>query len=73
MIRDNSELLQPDSPHYYPAAYGIKSGYTRAAGFCYVGAAAQGQRQLIAVVMDCRTRNMAWDDMKRLFNLGFAR
>ena len=73
VIRDNSELLQPDSPHYYPAAYGIKSGYTRAAGFCYVGAAAQGQRQLIAVVMDCRTRSMAWDDMKRLFNLGFAR
>lgn len=73
VIRDNSELLDPGSPYYYPAAYGIKSGYTRAAGFCYVGAAGQGQKQLIAVVMDCRTRSMAWDDMKRLFNLGFAR
>ncbi len=72
LIKNTNEILLPDSPYYYPGAYGIKSGYTRAAGFCYVGAAGQGQRQLIAVVLDCRTRNMAWDDMKRLFNLGFA-
>ena len=72
-ITSNTELLIQGDPYYYPGAYGIKSGFTRAAGFCYVGAAGQGQKQLLAVVLDCRTRSMAWDDMKRLFNYGFAR
>lgn len=71
-LSSNTELLQKDSPFFYQGAYGVKSGYTRAAGFCYVGAAENNGRQLIAVVLDCRTRNMAWEDMKRLFNYGFA-
>jgi D-alanyl-D-alanine carboxypeptidase len=73
VINSNTELVQLGDPHYYPGAYGIKSGYHRAAGFCYVGAAQKEQKQLLAVVLDCRTRSMAWDDMKRLFNYGFAR
>ena len=72
ILSSNTELLQKDSPFFYQGAYGVKSGYTRAAGFCYVGAAEKNGRQLIAVVLDCRTRNMAWEDMKRLFNHGFA-
>ncbi|MGI6695639.1 MAG: peptidoglycan-binding protein [Christensenellales bacterium] len=72
-ITTNTELLMPETPHYYPGAYGIKSGFTRAAGFCYVGAAGKEGRQLLAVVLDCRTRGMAWDDMKRLFNYGFTK
>lgn len=72
VITSSTELLQPGNPSYYSGAYGIKSGFTRAAGFCYVGAAGREQKQLLAVVLDCRTRNMAWDDMKRLFNYGFA-
>jgi D-alanyl-D-alanine carboxypeptidase (penicillin-binding protein 5/6) len=72
VIRNNTELLQPFSPSYYEGAFGIKKGYTRAAGFCYAGAAARGDRLLIAVVMDCRDRYKAWADMARLFDFGFA-
>ena len=72
MIRVNTDLFQPASPFYYEGAFGVKSGYTRAAGFCYVGCAKREGRTLLAVVMNCRTRDQAWTDMGRLFNLGFA-
>lgn len=71
-IRVSTELLDPSSPFYYPAAFGVKSGFTRAAGFCYVGCAEKNGRLLLAVVMNDRTRNQAWTDMRRLFELGFA-
>ncbi len=72
-IEVNTDLFKPQSPFYYPGAFGVKSGYTRAAGFCYVGCATQDGRTLLAVVLNDRTRNQAWTDMGRLFNLGFAR
>lgn len=72
-IRLSTELLDPSSPFYYPGAFGVKSGYTRAAGFCYVGCAEKDGRLLLAVIMNARTRNQAWTDMRRLFELGFAK
>ena len=71
-IKVNTELLDPASPFYYREAFGIKSGYTRAAGFCYVGCAQKDGKLLLAIVMNDRTRDQAWTDMGRLFNLGFA-
>ena len=72
-VVNSNELLKPLSPHYYPGAYGIKSGYTNAAGFCYVGAAQRGRNTLYAVILQTRTRSRGWADMKHLFNYGFAR
>ena len=72
-IRDSSELLNPLSTYYYEGAFGIKSGYTSAAGFCYVGAAHKGEETLLVTIMGSRTRNRGWNDMARLFNYGFAK
>lgn len=72
-IQDSSELLNPESPYYYDGAFGIKSGYTSAAGFCYVGAARKEGRQLLAAILNSRTRNRGWNDMARLFNYGFTK
>lgn len=72
-IKVNTELLDPASSFYYREAFGIKSGYTRAAGFCYVGCAQKDGKLLLAIVMNDRTRDQAWTDMGRLFNMGFAR
>lgn len=72
VIRVNTDLFQPASPFYYEGAFGVKSGFTRAAGFCYVGCATRDDRTLLAVVMNCRTRDQAWIDMGRLFDFGFA-
>lgn len=67
------ELFDPESKYYIPGAAGVKSGYTSAAGFCYVGAAQRNGRTLIAVVLGEPTRNRAWIDLSRLFEYGFAK
>ena len=66
------EIFDPDSMYYIPHAAGVKSGYTSSAGFCYVGAYQENGTTLIAAVMGCRTRNMAWTDLKRLFAYGMT-
>ncbi len=66
------ELFDPASEYYIPGAAGVKSGYTSAAGFCYVGAAQRDGRTLIAVVLGEPTRSRAWIDLSRLFEYGFA-
>ena len=66
------EIFNPESEYYIPYAAGVKSGYTSAAGFCYVGAAQTRQGTLIAVVLHAPTRNRAWQDMKKLFAFGYA-
>ncbi len=71
-IYNTNELLSQSSPYYYKEAYGIKSGYTKAAGFCYAGAAQRGDEVLYAVILKSRTRNRGWEDMARLFDFGFA-
>ena len=66
------EIFDPGSEYYIPRAAGIKSGYTSSAGFCYVGAYQENDVTLIAAVMGCQGRNMAWTDLKRLFAYGMA-
>ena len=66
------EIFNPESEYYIPHEAGIKSGYTSAAGFCYVGAYQENGVTLIAAVMGGRGRNMAWTDLRRLFAYGMA-
>ncbi|NLA53900.1 MAG: D-alanyl-D-alanine carboxypeptidase, partial [Clostridiales bacterium] len=71
LIKVNTDLFNPLSRFYYAPAFGIKSGFTRAAGFCYVGSAAKDGRLLLAIVLGGRTRYQAWTDITRLFQAGF--
>ena len=64
------EIFDPESEFYIPHAAGVKSGYASSVGFCYVGAYQENGITLIAAVMGCRGRNMAWTDLKRLFAYG---
>jgi serine-type D-Ala-D-Ala carboxypeptidase (penicillin-binding protein 5/6) len=54
----------------YPGAFGVKSGFTTAAGFCLVGAARLNGFGLLAVVLGSRTN--AFDDTIRVLNHGFG-
>jgi len=72
LLQNVWEIFYPDSEYYIPGAAGVKSGYTSAAGFCYVGAAQRNGQTLIAVVLGEPTRNRAWIDLSRLFEYGFA-
>lgn len=73
VIKSTYEILDPGSEWYIPHAFGIKSGYTSAAGYCYVGAYQENGTTLIAVVLGGRTRNQAWSDLQKLFAYGMTR
>jgi D-alanyl-D-alanine carboxypeptidase len=53
--------------HTYPVIG--KTGYTRAAGRCFVGAARSGQRELVIALLGSRDM---WGDAKRLLAFGFG-
>ncbi len=72
VLQNSYEIFHPESEFYIPGAAGIKSGYTKRAGFCYVGAAQRDGRTLIAVILHVAGRDRGWTDLRRLFAYGFA-
>ncbi len=54
----------------YPGAVGVKTGYTKKAGNCLVGAARRGSLRLIAVVLNSP---QVYEDVEGLFDYGFSR
>ncbi len=56
---------------YLGLCNGMKTGYTEPAGHCLVSSAADGNRQLICIVLGDHHREMIWADSYRLFNWGF--
>lgn len=55
----------------YPGAYGVKTGYTIAAGRCLIAAAERDGRRLIAVVMGSDGPTDHFVDAARLLDFGF--
>jgi len=56
---------------YYEYANGIKTGFTNAAGYCFVGSAERNGVELISVVF-YTTANGRWSDTKKLMEYGFS-
>lgn len=55
----------------YPGADGMKTGYTREAGYGLVGSATRGNRRLIMVITGLRTLNDRKQEAQRLLDWGF--
>ena len=53
----------------FPGADGVKTGYIRAAGHCFVGSATRGGWRLVAVALNSGTCR---EDVEALLNYGFA-
>lgn len=53
----------------FPGADGVKTGYIRAAGHCFVGSATRGGWRLVAVSLNSGTCR---EDVESLLNYGFA-
>lgn len=53
----------------YQGADGVKTGYTRAAGHCFIGTATRYGRRLMVVILNSPDM---WGDAKRLLDYGFA-
>lgn len=64
-------LVNKSSPHFYPKALGVKTGYTLSAGKNVVAAASDGNRYLIAVVLGCSDFHQRFKDAVSLFEAAF--
>lgn len=59
----------------YPGAIGVKTGFTGNAGYCFCGAAKQGERTLVSAVLACGwppNKSYKWADTKKLMDYGFT-
>lgn len=56
----------------YAGIEGVKTGYTRPAGFCFVGAAKRGGVELVGVVLGASSNKDRFVQMRRLLDWGFA-
>jgi len=87
IVRQRSFYVAPTARHHayrwqntnqllssYPGAFGIKTGFTPAAGYCLLFEAQWHRRTLIGVVLDssATSRAVSFTDATRLLNWGFA-
>lgn len=56
----------------YPAATGIKTGWTREAGYCLMASAKKNGFSLISVVLNAPDSQSRFDDSQRILDYGFA-
>lgn len=70
-LNKNQETTEDYTSTYYPYATGIKTGFTSAAGYCYVGAAERDGVQLISVVF-YTSGGGRWSDSRKLMEYGFS-
>ena len=56
-LKNSNALISPDgiygAGYLYEDAHGIKTGYTRAAGYCLISTAERNGMRLLAIVMGC--------------------
>ena len=57
----------------YPGADGVKTGYTKKAGYCLAASARRDGRRLISVVMKTNSAAARKRETIKLFNFGFGR
>ena len=75
-IVSTNEMLLPNSSYYYEGCIGVKTGFTRAAGQTFIGAAERNGVTLIAVVLksaDNKDDPQRWVDTARMLDFGFSR
>lgn len=74
-VRDNAFRTpgteENPNKYYYPYGTGIKTGFTNAAGYCYVGSATKDGVDLITVILAAGKRGR-WADTIKLMDYGFS-
>lgn len=50
---------------------GLKTGYTRKAGYCYIGSSLRGDTRMIVTLLGEPNSNQRFEDAKKLVNYGF--
>ncbi len=70
VLSQTNQLLRSSSPYYYPKAIGVKTGYMSQAGYNLVSAAAEEDRELIAVVLGAG-KEERYQDTLAMFQAAF--
>ena len=68
---NTNQLLDPDSPYYYPNALGLKTGYTIAAGYVMAAYAKQDGHTLLVLACECAYEWQRYTVASNLLKLGF--
>ena len=82
-LKNSNALISPDGiygPGYlYEGAHGVKTGYTRAAGYCLISTAERSGLRLLAIVMGCDGPYLSdteerknFSDSAKLYDWAFA-
>ncbi len=83
IVKDGSRYLSDNGKYYsyyLKNAFGIKTGYTSAAGRCVISRASDENMDLLCIIMGAQTRMMSdgsvrydnFVEAKKLFNYGFS-
>ncbi len=65
---NSNNMLNPNSPYYYPDAVGLKTGTTDNAGNCLIGAFTRNDKLYISVVTGCNTTADRYNLTLKLLN-----
>lgn len=71
MTFSQHNALLKRGPHFYQKAIGVKTGYTSEAGYNLVAAAKDGERELIAVLLNCKESEHRFQGAISLFEAAF--
>lgn len=71
LILPNSNRMLPGSPHFYDGVDGVKTGYTREAGYSFTGTARRDGMRLITVVMGTDSKSRRFAETEKLLDFGF--
>ncbi|MEM7175106.1 MAG: D-alanyl-D-alanine carboxypeptidase family protein [Chlamydiota bacterium] len=69
-LHQKNKLLR-EGKFFYPAAIGMKTGYTLKAGYTLAAAARKEGRTLIAILLNCPSSDQRFRDAIRLFDAAF--
>ncbi|MCL2488200.1 MAG: hypothetical protein FWE80_05895 [Oscillospiraceae bacterium] len=69
---NSNPLIREESPWYYPAANGLKTGYTSEAGHCLAATAEEDGVRLLVLVFGCPASDLRSWDTVTLFEAGFS-
>ena len=64
--RNTNRLLNPDSPYYNPAAVGLKTGYTKEAGYCLLAAFEEEGKQLLVGIFGAEDKTSRYENAVKL-------
>ena len=66
-------MVRSEEKFYYEYCTGVKTGFHKRAGYCFVGTASKDGVNLLCVTLNCPEEDQKWYDAARLFEYGFSR